>query len=65
MATPCGASRVPALAGGGIPEQSVSTLVELEAGDYAELPVSQNSGGPITLDRNFQRQHFSMAWVAP
>lgn len=59
------ASRIPGLPGNQAPEQSLSTLVRMEAGDYAELMVGQDSGSPITLDGVFERQSFQMAWVAP
>jgi hypothetical protein len=57
------ASRVPGLAD--IPEQSVSTLVKLNANDYVEAVVSQNSGSAFQVDGNFLRQHLAMHWVGP
>lgn len=59
------ADRTVAASGADQSEQSVSTLTHLEAGQYAEVFVSQNSGSPITLDRAYDRQSFQMAWLAP
>lgn len=59
------AERVPALSGGEVPEQAISTIVRLNSGDYAEVLVGQTSGSPISLDPFFDRQAFSMSWLAP
>ena len=59
------ADRNVAASGADQSEQSVSTLVYLEPGDYLEVFLSQNSGSPITLDNAFARQSFQIAWVAP
>ena len=57
------ASRIPASAD--TPEQSVTTLVKLAAGDYVEALASQNSTSSITLDGGFKRTHMAMHWVGP
>jgi hypothetical protein len=57
------ASRVPGSAD--TPEQSVSSMARLNAGDFVEVRVSQNSGNTVTLDPFFSRQSFQMAWLAP
>jgi hypothetical protein len=57
------ASRIPASAD--VPEQSVSTLVSLDAGDYLEVVLSQNSGSAAAIDFGFERNHFAMHWVGP
>jgi len=57
--------RMVAASGSDRSEQSISTLVHLEQGEYAEVFLSQNSGSPITLDNAFRRQSFQMAWIAP
>lgn len=59
------ASRISGLPGNQAPEQSLSTMVRMDQGDYAELMVAQDSGSPITIDGGFERQSFSMAWIAP
>lgn len=57
------ATRSPAFSD--VPEQSVSTIQYLSAGTYAEVVLSQNSGSPVTLDNQFERQSFQMVWIAP
>lgn len=59
------ASRVPGLPGNAVPEQSVSTIVRLSAGDYAEVMLSQDSGTNLALNTFYERQSFQMTWLAP
>lgn len=58
------ATRIPAL-GGEHPETSVSTVVQLEAGEFVEAIASQSSGGDIVLDTAPDRNQLSIHWVAP
>lgn len=59
-------SRIPALgdAVGGT-EQAVSTMVSLNAGEYVQAIVYQNSGSDISLLRNQDRNFLEMHWVGP
>lgn len=59
------AERTPAGDASNIPESSISTVVTMNANDYVELLVSQNSSSSITLDGDFQRQSLQMVWLAP
>jgi len=45
--------------------QSVSALIQLNAGDYVVAVVEQGSGGDVTLDKFDGRTHLSMYWVGP
>jgi len=47
-------------------DQSLTTLVQLAAGDYVEFVVRQNSGGALTVTAAPEfSPEFSAAWVAP
>lgn len=47
-------------------DQSLTTLVQLAAGDFVELVVRQNSGGALTVTAAPEfSPEFSAAWVAP
>jgi hypothetical protein len=48
------------------PEQSVQTVYKLNAGDYVQVWVAQNSGVPLDLDVGvLNAVTFSMQWLAP
>jgi hypothetical protein len=46
-------------------EQSISTIVQLSAGDYIQLEVRQNSGGPDGLEVSDHSPTLTMAWLGP
>jgi hypothetical protein len=49
-------------------EQAISTLVRLNAGDYVETLVHQDSGGDLSFvqhPNSERRSHFAMHWVGP
>ena len=47
-------------------DQSLTTLVQLAAGDYVELVVRQNAGAPVTIAAASEYSpEFSAVWVAP
>jgi hypothetical protein len=45
-------------------EQTVTTLVSMDVGDYVQAEVAQDSGSDLTLSSAFGN-HLSMAWVGP
>ena len=45
--------------------QSASTLLRLNAGDYLEVQVYQNSGGSLNVIGSSPDNSFTMAWVSP
>jgi hypothetical protein len=47
------------------PDQVVSTQVKLNAGDYVELVVFQNSGVPLSVRFTTYSPAFAMHWVGP
>jgi hypothetical protein len=52
-----------ALSDQGTPQQ-VSTILDLDATDFVEARVSQDSGSPLTLSGSLET-YLSMVWVAP
>jgi len=58
-----GSSDVPST---GFTNQTVSTVVQLSAGDYVEIEVRHDSGGSLNLDKaNQSSPEFMMTWLAP
>jgi hypothetical protein len=56
----------PADVGGNTSDQSLTTLVQLAAGDYVELVVRQNAGAPVSIATASEfSPEFSAVWVAP
>ena len=56
----------PADVGGNTSDQSLTTLVQLAAGDYVELVVRQNAGAPVSIAAASEfSPEFSAVWVAP
>ena len=50
----------------GLTNQTVSTIVQLSAGDYVEVNVRHDSGANLNLDKaNQSSPEFMMAWLAP
>jgi hypothetical protein len=45
--------------------QNVSTLTQMQAGDYVQVVLRQTSGGTLGINNGDSRSSFSMHWVGP